>query len=69
MPFSRLGYMRSINLIPFKASLIIIGLLIYKVIEKILKDSNKAQKLINVIATLGTISMVLLLALLVIYNL
>lgn len=47
----------------------IIGLLIYKGIEKISKDSNKAQKFINIIATIGTTSMILLLALLVIYNL
>lgn len=140
IPFSNLGYMRSINLIPFSESLItngkldfseivmnavifiplgiyvevlfkrytigrkiffifiisficeisqfilgvgasditdiinnvlggIIGLVIYKVIEKILKNSIKAQKFINVIATIGTILMISLLSVLVIYNL
>ncbi len=139
-PFSKLGYMRSINLIPFNESLIIngkldfreivmnvvifmplgiysgilfrkwttgkkiflfflisliceifqfilgvgasditdilnntlggiIGLLIYKGIEKISKNSNKAQKFINIIATIGTTLMISLLAVLVIYNL
>lgn len=140
IPFSNLGYMRSINLIPFSESLIInnkldlsemvmnavifiplgiylgvlfnkltigrkiffiflislicevsqfilgvgasditdiinnvlggiIGLMIYKGIGKIMKNNNKAQRFINVIATIGTALMVLLLSVLVIYNL
>ncbi len=140
IPFSRLGYMRSINLIPFGGSLIInnklnfseivmnvvifiplgmyvevlfkrwtigrkiffvflisficevsqfilgvgasditdiinnmlggiIGLVIYKGIVKIMKNNDKAQKFINIIATIGTGLMVLLLSVLVIYNL
>lgn len=140
IPFSRLGYMRSINLIPFGASLIInnklnfseivmnavifiplgmyvevlfkrwtagrkiffvflisficevsqfilgvgasditdiinnilggiIGLVIYKGIVKIMKNNDKAQKFINIIATIGTSLIVLLLSVLVIYNL
>lgn len=47
----------------------IIGLLIYKGIEKILKNSVKTQKFINIIATIGTILMISLLLLLIIYNL
>lgn len=47
----------------------IIGLVIYKGIEKILRNSIKAQKFINIIATIGTILMISLLAVLVIYNL
>lgn len=140
IPFSNLGYMRSVNLIPFSESLIIngkldfseivmnavifiplgiyvealfkkytigrkiffiflisficeisqfilgvgasditdiinnvlggiIGLVIYKGIVKIMKSGVKAQRFINVIATIGTISMTLLLSVLVIYNL
>jgi glycopeptide antibiotics resistance protein len=140
IPFSKLGYMRSINLIPFNESLIIngkldfreiimnvvifvplgiyssillkkwtigkkillfflisliceifqfilgvgasditdiinntlggiIGLVIYKGIEKISKNGIKAQKFINIIATIGTILMISLLSVLVIYNL
>jgi len=139
-PFSKLGYMRSINLIPFNESLIVngkldfreiimnvvifmplgiysgilfrkwttgrkiflfflisficevfqfilgvgasditdiinntlggvIGLIIYKGIEKISKNSTNAQKLINIIATIATILMISLLSVLVIYNL
>lgn len=140
IPFSKLGYMRSINLIPFSESLIIngkldfreiimnvvifmpfgiysgillkkwtigkkiilfflisliceifqfilgvgasditdiinntlggiIGLIIYEGIEKILKNGIKAQKFINVIAAIGTVLMISLLSVLVIYNL
>jgi glycopeptide antibiotics resistance protein len=140
IPFSKLGYMRSINLIPFSESLIIngkldfremvmnavifvplgiyvgalfsrwtigrkvffvflisficevsqfilgvgasditdiinnvlggiIGLVIYKGIVKMMNNNDKAQKLINVIATIGTILMISLLMILVIYNL
>lgn len=47
----------------------IIGLIIYKGIEKISKNSIKSQKFINVIATIGTILMISLLSVLVIYNL
>ena len=47
----------------------IIGLVIYKGIEKISKNSIKAQKIINIIATIGTILMISLLMILVIYNL
>ncbi|WP_422485422.1 VanZ family protein [Gudongella sp. DL1XJH-153] len=47
----------------------IIGLVIYKGIVKIMKSGVKAQRFINVIATIGTISMTLLLSVLVIYNL
>ncbi|WIV13579.1 VanZ family protein [Proteiniborus sp. MB09-C3] len=139
-PFSKLGYMRSINLIPFNESLIIngkldfreiimnvaifmplgiysgillkkwtvgkkiflfflisliceifqfilgvgasditdiinntlggiIGLVIYKGIEKISKNSIKVHKFINIIGTIGTILMISLLSVLVIYNL
>ena len=47
----------------------IIGLIIYKGIEKIFKNSVRTQKFINVIASIGTISAILFLSLLVIYNL
>lgn len=47
----------------------IIGLVIYKGIEKISKNGIKAQKFINIIATIGTILMISLLSVLVIYNL
>ena len=140
VPFSKLGYMRSINLIPFNESLVIngeldfreiimnvvifiplgiylvillkkwtigkkiflfflisliceifqfilgvgasditdiinntlggvIGIAIYKGIEKISKNNIKAQKFINICATIGTTLMISLLAVLVIYNL
>jgi glycopeptide antibiotics resistance protein len=42
----------------------IIGLLIFKVIEKVLNSSSKAQKLINVIAAIGTVLMIVFLLLL-----
>lgn len=47
----------------------IIGLIIYKGIEKVFKNSIKAQEFINIIATIGTILMILLLLLLMINNL
>lgn len=47
----------------------IIGLMIYKGIEKAFKNSVKAQKFINIIATIGTILVILLLLLLMINNL
>lgn len=47
----------------------IIGLMIYEGIEKIFKNSVKAQKFINMMATIGTILMILLLLLLIITNL
>lgn len=46
----------------------IIGLMIYKGIEKVFKNSVKAQKFINIIAIIGTILMILLLLLLMINN-
>ena len=42
----------------------IIGLMIFKAIEKVLKNSVKAQKFVNIIATVATFVMVLLLLLL-----
>ncbi len=42
----------------------IIGLMILKAIEKVLKTNLKAQKFINIIAAIGTVSMTLLLLLL-----
>ena len=42
----------------------IIGLMIYIGIEKVFKNSVKAQKFINIIASIGTISMILFLFLL-----
>ncbi len=42
----------------------IIGLIIYKGIEKVLKNSVKAQKFVNIIATIGTVLMIVLLFLL-----
>jgi len=42
----------------------IIGLMIYIGIEKVFKNSFKAQKFINLVATIGTISMILFLFLL-----
>ena len=47
----------------------ITGIVIYKVIVKIMKNDVNAQKIINVIATIGTIFMTLLLSVLFIYNL
>ena len=47
----------------------VIGLVIYKGIEKILKNNIKTQQFINIIATIGTILMISLLSALVIYNL
>ena len=47
----------------------IIGLIIYIEIKKISGNSIKAQKFINIIATIGTVLMILLLSVLVIYNL
>lgn len=43
----------------------IIGLMIYIGIEKVFKNSVKAQKFINIIATIGTILIILLLLLLI----
>ena len=42
----------------------IIGLMIYKGIEKVFKNSGKTQKFINILATIGTILMILFLILL-----
>jgi len=42
----------------------IIGLIIYEGIEKVFKNRVKAQKFINIIATLGTVLMIVLLFLL-----
>lgn len=42
----------------------IIGLLIFKAIEKVFKNSVKAQKLINTTAAIGTVLMILMLLLL-----
>ena len=42
----------------------IIGLMIFKGLEKVFKNSVKAQKFINIIAAIGTILMILLLLLL-----
>ena len=47
----------------------IIGLVIYKGIEKISKNSIKVHKFINIIGTIRTILMISLLSVLVIYNL
>ncbi len=41
-----------------------IGLMLYKVIEKMFDNSVKAQKFMNIIATIGTILMILFLVLL-----
>ncbi len=41
-----------------------IGLMLYKVFEKIFNNSVKAQKFINIIATIGTVLMILFLVLL-----
>jgi len=42
----------------------IIGLMVFKAIEKVFKNSVKAQKFINIIATIGTVLMISLLLLL-----
>ena len=42
----------------------IIGLMIFKAIEKLFKNNVKAQKFVNVIAAIGTVLMILLLVLL-----
>ena len=42
----------------------IIGLMIFKAIEKVFKNSVKAQKFINIIAAIGTVLMISLLLLL-----
>ena len=47
----------------------IIGLMIYKGIEKVFKNSGKAQKFINLLATIGTFLMILFLFLLKTNNL
>ena len=47
----------------------IIGLMIYIGIEKVFNDSFKAQKFINILATLGTLFMILFLFLLKTNNL
>jgi glycopeptide antibiotics resistance protein len=47
----------------------IVGIVMYIGLIKIVENGVKAQKFINVIATIGTILMTLLLSLLVIYNL
>ena len=47
----------------------IIGLIIYKGLEKVFKNSIKTQKFINTIAIIGTLLMILLLLLLRINNL
>ena len=47
----------------------IIGLMIFKAIEKVLKNSVRAQKFINIIAATGTVLMILFLLLLKTNNL
>jgi glycopeptide antibiotics resistance protein len=47
----------------------IIGLMIFKAIEKVFKNSVKAQKFINIIAAIGTVLMILFLLLLKTNNL
>lgn len=47
----------------------IIGLMIFKAIEKVFKNSVKALKFINVIAAIGTVLMILFLLLLKTNNL
>ncbi len=42
----------------------IIGLMIYTGLEKVFGNSTKTQKIINILATIGTVSMILLLFLL-----
>ncbi len=42
----------------------VFGLLVFKVIERMLNSSSKAQKIINTVALIGTISMIVLLLLL-----
>lgn len=36
----------------------IIGLFLYKMVEKLLQDQNRAQNMMNIVALLGTVSMV-----------
>lgn len=43
--------------------------MLYNGIEKIIRDSVKAQKFINIIATIGTTLMILFLLVLITYNL
>ena len=47
----------------------IIGLMIFKAIEKVFKNSVKAQKFINITAAIGTVFMILMLLLLKTNNL
>ncbi|WFR57253.1 VanZ family protein [Anaerocolumna sp. AGMB13025] len=47
----------------------IIGLLIYKVIVKLFSNRDKAHKFVNIVAAIGTVFMVLFLAILLITNL
>ena len=47
----------------------IIGLLIYKVIVKLFNNRDKAHKFVNIVAAIGTVFMVLFLAILLISNL
>ena len=47
----------------------IVGLMIFKAIEKVFKTSAKAQKFINIIAATGTVIMILFLLLLKTNNL
>ena len=42
----------------------IIGLILFRAIEKIFQNNSKAQKFVNIIATIGTVLMILLLSLL-----
>lgn len=42
----------------------IIGLMIFKAIERIFQNNNKAKKFVNILATIGTVLMILLLSLL-----
>lgn len=46
----------------------IIGLIIYKIIEKLLKNGVKVEKFINISASIGTVLMILFLSLLKINN-
>jgi glycopeptide antibiotics resistance protein len=47
----------------------IIGFLIFKVIVKLFSNRDKAHKFVNVIAAIGTVLMLLLLAIILITNL
>lgn len=47
----------------------IIGFLIFKVIDKLFNNRDKAHKFVNLIATIGTVLMLLLLAIILITNL